>query len=125
MLVDSHCHLGSEQFTEDLEAVIARAWEAGVGHIVVIGESPAAAARALALAAPIGASRRPRDSTRTRPGAGRRRPALARGRLATSRCVAAGEMGLDYHYDHAPRHGPARGVRSPARTGDGGAARRS
>ncbi|MEO8140777.1 MAG: TatD family hydrolase, partial [Gemmatimonadota bacterium] len=50
MLVDSHCHLGSEQFGADLDAVLVRAWDAGVGHIVVIGESPAAAARALDLA---------------------------------------------------------------------------
>jgi TatD DNase family protein len=54
MLVDSHCHLAAETFAGDLAAVLARAWDAGVGHVVVIGESPAAAerARTIALADP-------------------------------------------------------------------------
>ena len=35
MLIDSHCHL--DYFTADLEAVLARAAEAGVGEVVTIG----------------------------------------------------------------------------------------
>jgi TatD DNase family protein len=104
MLVDTHCHLGSEQFAIDLDAVLDRAWEAGVGHIVVIGESPAAASRALELA-----SRDPRLSATAgvHPHDAQTWTAETEGwlRLALEdpRVVAAGEMGLDYHYDHAPR----------------------
>ena len=36
-LIDSHCHIDSEKFDADREAVIERALEAGVGHMVVIG----------------------------------------------------------------------------------------
>jgi TatD DNase family protein len=104
MLVDSHCHLGSEQFATDLDEVLARAWEAGLGHIVVIGESPAAAARALEIAA-----RDPRLSAtagvhphEARSWTGETEAWLGAA-LQDPRVVAAGEMGLDYHYDHAPR----------------------
>lgn len=33
MLIDTHCHIYSEQFDEDIEAVLGRAAEAGVKHI--------------------------------------------------------------------------------------------
>lgn len=104
MLVDSHCHLGSEQFAADLPGALSRAWEAGVGHIVVIGESPASAARALEIVA---------DEPRLSATAGLHPHEAAswsgeserwlREALRDPRVVAAGEMGLDYHYDHAPR----------------------
>jgi TatD DNase family protein len=84
--------------------VLRRAWDAGVRHIVVIGESPAAADRALALAEAeprlsATAGVHPHDArTWTADSA----PWL-RERLRHPRVVAAGEMGLDYHYDHSPR----------------------
>jgi TatD DNase family protein len=104
MLVDTHCHLGSEQFATDVDEVLARAWEAGVGHIVVIGESPAAATRALEIAArdprlSATAGVHPHDAATWTGETG----LWLRTVLEDSRVVAAGEMGLDYHYDHAPR----------------------
>ena len=36
-MIDTHCHLDGEEFREDLEAVIARAREAGVEAIGVPG----------------------------------------------------------------------------------------
>ena len=104
MLVDTHCHLGDGAYDPDRAEVVARAREAGVGHIVVVGESPAAADRALELAAadpflsatagvhPHIANTWTADTAQW----------LAQ-RLADARVVAAGEMGLDYHYDHSPR----------------------
>lgn len=104
MLVDSHCHLGDAAFSADVAEVVARAEEAGVRHLVVIGESREAADRALALARndrrlsttagvhPHVASTWDADMSRWLAGA-----------LEDSRVVAAGEMGLDYHYDHSPR----------------------
>jgi TatD DNase family protein len=104
VLVDTHCHLASEAFATDLEAVLERAWAAGVGHLVVIGEQPESAERAVALAATdprisATAGLHPHEALRWT-------PELAdwlRQQLADPRVVAAGEMGLDYHYDHAPR----------------------
>ena len=36
MLVDSHCHLDSEDFAAELDQVVARAGAAGVGMMVTI-----------------------------------------------------------------------------------------
>src|SRR6185312_3819190 len=36
MLVDSHCHLDFPDFAADLEAIIGRAAEAGIGRMVTI-----------------------------------------------------------------------------------------
>lgn len=104
MLVDSHCHLGDPAFAGDRAGVVARAVEAGVGHVVVIGESPEAAERALALARgdkrlSATAGLHPHEASRWTREVEERLSLL----LGDERVVAAGEMGLDYHYDHSPR----------------------
>jgi TatD DNase family protein len=103
---DSHVHLADAAFTDDVDATIERARAAGARALVCIGESPAAAIRAQAVA-----KRHPqfvfhtcgvhphdaatwdveRDSTAIR-------------RAVSLGAVAIGECGLDYHYDTAPRH---------------------
>jgi len=104
VLVDSHCHLGDPAYAGDLGEVIDRARAAGVGHIVTVGESVGAAARAREIA---------RDYAGVSATAGIH-PHVARDWnpasaawlvecLAAPEVVAAGEMGLDYHYDHSPR----------------------
>lgn len=104
MLVDSHCHLGDPAFGGDLDGVIGRARAAGVGHIVTVGESPAAAARAREIARKYpGVS----ATAGTHPHVARDWGAASADWLmeclAAPEVVAAGEMGLDYHYDHSPR----------------------
>ena len=104
MLVDAHCHLGDGAFDQDRDGVLERAREAGVGHIVVIGATPAVAEHAVELA------RRHRGLSAT---AGihphearlwsRERETELRAVLALPEIVALGEAGLDYHYDHSPR----------------------
>lgn len=49
-LVDAHCHLTDEQFASDLDAVIARAEEAGVTAIITAGADVASSRAAFALA---------------------------------------------------------------------------
>ncbi|MBR3456560.1 MAG: TatD family hydrolase, partial [Selenomonadaceae bacterium] len=49
-LVDTHAHLNDEKFAEDLEAVIARAGEAGVTRIINLGDAMDSSARVVALA---------------------------------------------------------------------------
>jgi len=104
MLIDTHCHLAADAFAADLDAVLERAWAAGVGHLVVIGEQPETAEQAVALA---GRDSRISATAGLHPHEASRWTAdLAewlRRQLADPRVVAAGEMGLDYHYDHAPR----------------------
>lgn len=103
-LVDSHCHLNSPRFDADRAAVLARARAAGVGAIVNIACDVAGSVRSLGLAAA-------HDDIWATVGV---HPHLAKdaaasfddelARLAAHpRCVAIGECGLDYHYDHSPR----------------------
>ncbi len=104
MLVDTHCHLADPAYEPDRAEVLRRAWEAGVGHVVVIGESTLSADRALGLT--DGESRlsatagvHPHDAR----GWSADVADWLRERLRHPRVVAAGEMGLDYHYDHSAR----------------------
>jgi len=103
-LVDTHCHLTGREFASCLDAVIDRAVAAGVNRMITVGTDAADAQAALALA-----RRRPELSAAAgiHPHeAGRAVPAdldvLARV-WAEPRCVAVGEIGLDYHYDFSPR----------------------
>ena len=50
-LVDVHCHLTSEDFDADRDAVLARAAEAGLTGMICVGETAADNRRVLALAA--------------------------------------------------------------------------
>ena len=101
---DSHVHLGSEQFRDDVEAVIARARDAGARAIVCIGESPAMAERAAALAAlhpglvAFTAGLHPHEASAWSADVQAAvREWMQRG------AAAVGECGLDYHYDFSPR----------------------
>lgn len=84
--------------------MVDRAAAAGVTRIVVIGESPDAAARAHALAA---ADSRLAATAGIHPHIASEwnseSAAWLRLALIDPLVVAAGEMGLDYHYDHSPR----------------------
>jgi TatD DNase family protein len=37
LLIDSHAHLDSERYSDDRAAMLARAWEAGIGTVLAIG----------------------------------------------------------------------------------------
>ena len=104
MLVDTHCHLAASAFAEDHPAVLERAWAAGVGHIVLIGESPEAATRALDIMGDdprlsLAPGLHPHDASSWTD----ETDAWLRATARDSRVVAIGETGLDYHYDHSPR----------------------
>src|SRR5512138_2830132 len=106
-LVDSHAHLDSEDYAGDLDAVVARAREAGLERIVCIGlwRAPGQFGNALDLAtrepgflsATVGIH--PHECDRVPEEDWARHDALAR----DARIVAVGETGLDFHYDHSPR----------------------
>lgn len=105
MLIDTHCHLDDSAFAEGADVVIARARAASVGAFVCIGVGGSNAARqALQLAerrrdvvATVGVH--PHDAAAF--DAAEEQTMLAL--LEHPRCVAVGEIGLDYHYDHSPR----------------------
>lgn len=104
MLVDTHCHLGDPAYEADRAEVMARAWAAGVAHVVVVGETQAAAERARSLAAgdarlSATAGIHPHHAADWNPATA----AWLRDAASDPAVVAVGETGLDYHYDHAPR----------------------
>jgi TatD DNase family protein len=105
-LVDSHCHLDDKQFSEDREAVIARALEAGVERMMAIGtgDGPADLETAVRLAelypfffATVGVH--PHDASKAEPDTFDRLRDVVR----HPKVLAVGEIGLDYHYDFSPR----------------------
>ena len=104
MLVDTHCHLGDAAFAGDRAEAADRAFSAGVGHLVVIGESRAATDLGLAMAA---ADARISTTAGLHPHDARTWTDATAEWLTTAlqdpRVVACGEIGLDYHYDHSPR----------------------
>jgi TatD DNase family protein len=109
-MIDSHSHLADEIFAADLDAVIARARDAGVRATLCIldAASDEEAAQARSLCTRWDAVR---FATGIHPHhAGRYAAAPEEVVRVVSASVAAhpevralGEMGLDYHYDFAPR----------------------
>ncbi|MGE3176207.1 MAG: TatD family hydrolase [Vicinamibacterales bacterium] len=109
-MIDTHCHLADPAFTGDLDAVIARARDAGVAGAVVVlaaGDSAeeAQGARVLALweAVRFAVGVHPHSAHAF---AGRPEAAADTVRAQLARTPAAraiGEIGLDYHYDFSPR----------------------
>ena len=104
-LVDSHCHIDMPQFDADRDAVVARAREAGVANMLIVGgvDEEDGHQRALrvaeALGFPCSAGVHPHEA---RLYDDRIEDELRR--LAEEkRIVAIGEIGLDFHYDHSPR----------------------
>lgn len=105
-MIDSHCHLDSEQFETDRAAAIERALLAGVTTMLAIGtgEGPPDLDAGLRLAeahpaflATVGVH--PHNAARVEDDTYPQLRALAR----HPKCVAIGEIGLDYHYDFSPR----------------------
>jgi TatD DNase family protein len=105
-LIDSHCHLDSTEFDADRDEVIERALAAGVEHMVAIGtgNGPPDLEAGVRLADKYPAfyataGIHPHDAAKAGPGDFRRIAEL----LSHTKVVAVGEIGLDYHYDFAPR----------------------
>ena len=102
MLVDSHCHLDMKDFDKDREAVIERARNNGIGHMVSIGIDLKSSRSALALArkhdfihATVGCHPHDADACNSRDLKD----------LAALACepevVAWGEIGLDYYRNYS------------------------
>jgi len=104
MLVDTHAHLTDERLARDLDGVLARAAEAGVGHVVTIGTDWESSLRAVeiarghdAVSAVVGVH--PHDASAADRDLMQRLAGLAR----EPEVVGIGETGLDYYRDLSPR----------------------
>lgn len=114
MLVDSHCHLDFPDFQDDLEGVISRARNAGVGHFLTIcthitkfEQVRAVAERFDDMHCTVG----------IHPHEAGNEPEVDMARLtgiatADPKVVAFGETGLDFFYDHSPRDAQERQFRT-------------
>lgn len=112
MLIDSHAHLDSPRYADDREAMLGRAWEAGVGAVlsIGIGEGPAEMHQARDLCREFnGRPNLPRlyASAGIYPhstvAADEKALAKLDALLAEPEVIACGEIGLDYYHEGAPR----------------------
>jgi TatD DNase family protein len=111
LLIDSHAHLDSERYAEDREAMLRRAWEAGVGAVLTIGIGEQAGGMHRAL----GVCRRfngqdgipklyasagiyPHNTHEAGDAVLEKLDSL----LAEPEVIACGEIGLDYYHEGAP-----------------------
>jgi TatD DNase family protein len=112
MLIDSHAHLDSPRYADDREALLDRAWAAGVRTIlsIGIGEGPDTMHQALDLCRQYkdrpttpkifaSAGVHPHEAQLADESAYAKLDQL----LAEPEVIACGEIGLDYFYDHSPR----------------------
>jgi len=108
-MIDSHCHLADDAFAADLAEVAARAQAAGVESALCIlsADHEAEIGRAAAVKTAWPGVRFAAAIHPHRAGAyAGRVPEAARVAEASARAVdaaAVGEIGLDYHYDFAPK----------------------
>jgi TatD DNase family protein len=113
MLVDSHCHLDFDDFSGDLDGIVARARAAGIGRMVSISTRVKRRAGLVAIA-----ERFPDVycSIGTHPHHAHEELDLTIADLVGltrhPKTVAIGEAGLDYHYDLSPREAQERGFRN-------------
>ena len=111
MLIDSHAHLDSPRYTDDREAMLRRAHQAGVGAVlsIGIGEGPAEMHQARDLCRQFNgqpgmprlyasAGIYPHSTTEADDAALARLDQL----LADPDVIACGEIGLDYFHQGAP-----------------------
>jgi TatD DNase family protein len=104
-LVDSHSHIDMPAFDHDREAAVARAREAGVIDMLVVGgvDEQDGHRRALRVAdglgLPVSAGIHPHEAKLATEAIYDELRGLAR----EGRIVAVGEIGLDFHYDYSPR----------------------
>jgi TatD DNase family protein len=113
MLVDSHCHLDFDDFSGELDAIVARAQAAGIGRMVTISTRVKRRAGLIAIV------ERFADvycSIGTHPHHAHEELDVGIADLVAltrhAKTVAIGEAGLDYHYDLSPREAQERGFRT-------------
>ena len=104
MLVDSHCHLDFPEFSSELDDVLSRARNAGVGHFLTIGTELAVFPRIRSIAesaddihCSIGVH--PHSAAKERLDG----PEILIKECEHPKVAALGETGLDFYYENSPR----------------------
>jgi TatD DNase family protein len=109
-MIDSHCHLADEAFAADLDAVVARAKEAGLERVMVILEAgnekeatQAAHIERLWPETRFAIGVHPHQAHQFAGDPARTAAVVQDQFESTPGARALGEIGLDYHYDFSPR----------------------
>ncbi|PIP64908.1 hypothetical protein COU77_02580 [Candidatus Peregrinibacteria bacterium CG10_big_fil_rev_8_21_14_0_10_49_16] len=104
-MIDSHCHLADQKFREDRDEVIARAKQAGVLQVITIADTLEEGKTCIEIAqqqenvsATVGVH--PHRSNQWSKESKELLQELAQ---SSSKVVAIGEIGLDYHYMNFPK----------------------
>ena len=112
-LVDSHCHLDFPDFVDELEEVVGRAHDAGVGWMLTICTHVTRFAQVLAVAeafegvfCTVGVH--PHEASAEPEATAEHLVRMAR----HPKVVGFGETGLDYYYEHSPREAQERSFRA-------------
>jgi TatD DNase family protein len=119
LLIDSHAHLDSERYADDREAMLRRAWEAGVGAVLAIGigEHASGMDRALGICRQFNgqagvpklyasAGVYPHNTPEIDDAVLAKLDSL----LAEPEVIACGEIGLDYFHEGAPHAAQREGL---------------
>lgn len=108
-MIDSHCHLADETFAGDLDAVVARAKEAGLERVMVILEAgnqkeaaQAAQVERLWPETRFAIGVHPHQAHQFAADPERAAAVVQEQCEFTPNARAVGEIGLDYHYDFSP-----------------------
>lgn len=113
MLIDSHCHLDFPELRDQLDSVLARAREAGVGLMLTISTRVRRFPEVLDM---VEAHDNVFCSIGTHPHHAAEERDVTLNEILTRtqhpKVVAVGEAGLDYHYDNSPRDDQERGFRT-------------
>jgi TatD DNase family protein len=106
-MIDTHSHIHGREYIEDFQEVLGRASAAGVEKIALVGVHPDDVDRALEVAAAhagrifVVAGQHPHEAKDWDEGVKQRLKDQITANPGV--IVAVGEMGLDYHYDFAPK----------------------
>jgi TatD DNase family protein len=117
-IIDTHCHLADPRLDGELEAILARAAEAGVARIIAVGaigpiehdrRTVEIAERHANIHAVVGVH--PHDASECTT----ERISMLRTLARSSKVAAIGESGLDFHYLRSPVDAQERALRDHLR----------
>jgi TatD DNase family protein len=105
VFTDTHAHIHFNQLTEDLDGVMQRAADNGVHRIVTIGIDLKDSVEAQKVSNKLdnvffSVGVHPHDAAQFE----LNQLAKFEAMLSDPKCIAVGEIGLDYYYDHSPRN---------------------
>lgn len=103
MIIDTHAHLTDSKFDEDREIVIKRAFDSGVDKIIEIACETNIWDKALEFSKKdniyVSFGIHPHEAQNATDEDLKKLESF----IETEKCIAVGEIGLDYHYDFSPR----------------------